>query len=64
MNKREQIICALRHEESIVPVWPMGFENIETAKRLIGDENVPKDLYPDLEYKNGASDLENRQLNV
>lgn len=37
MNKRDLVLSALNHEENIVPLWTMGFENLSTAKRLIGD---------------------------
>lgn len=64
MDKRELVLCALNHQESAIPLWHMGFENIETAKRLIGHENVPCNLLPELDYKKGASTEEDMLLNI
>lgn len=64
MTKRELILCALNHEENGIPLWPMGFENVETANRLIGEKNVPSEIYPANDYKLGASNQENRERNL
>jgi hypothetical protein len=56
VNKRDLVLSALNHEENIVPLWTMGFENLSTAKRLIGENNVPTDILPEFEYKKGAAD--------
>ncbi len=64
MNKRELLLCALNREENTVPVWPMGFENLDTAKRLVGEENVPLDIPPEYEYKKGAANEQNMMLKI
>ena len=64
MNKRDLVLSALNHEENIVPLWTMGFENLSTAKRLIGENNVPTDILPEFEYKKGAADKLNMELKI
>ena len=40
MTKRDYMLSALHHEEALIPSWSMAFENIETAQRLLGEENT------------------------
>ena len=63
-TKREQVLAALRHEEGTVPSWTMAFFNIETARRLLGEENVVTDFLPEKDYKLGPADDDNRQRNL
>lgn len=64
MNQRDLLLCVLNREENLIPVWPMGFGNLDTAKRLIGEDNVPLDISPEYEYKKGASDERNMELKI
>ena len=59
-TKREQVLAALRHEEGTVPSWTMAFFNIETARRLLGEENVVTDRPLSL----GGDDFAELQLRV
>jgi hypothetical protein len=62
--KRDQIISIINHEENVVPSWTMAFFNIKTAQRLLGEENVVTDFYPEESYKAGATSNENRERNI
>lgn len=64
MNKRENMLCALNHEECAVPSWTMAFYNIATATRLLGEENVVTDFLPSDCYKTGGCDENNRLRNL
>ncbi len=64
MTKRERMLATLRHEGGIIPVWSMAFENIETARRILGDDNTPTDIHPGPAYRPGAATPENRARNL
>lgn len=55
MTKRDIILSILNHEENIVPSWTMAFFNVQTARRLLGESNMPNDIDPQEEYKMGSS---------
>lgn len=61
MTKRDYMLSALHHEEALIPSWSMAFENIETAQRLLGEENTPTDIHPLKTYRLGAADPDNQQ---
>lgn len=56
MTKRDYMLSALHHEEELIPSWSMAFENIETAQRLLGEENTPSDIHPTERFRPGAAD--------
>jgi uroporphyrinogen decarboxylase len=64
MSKRDIVLSILNHEENIIPSWTMAFFNIQTARRLLGEENVVKDSMPPENYLFGAATKDNRERNL
>jgi len=62
--KRDIILSILNHEENIVPSWTMAFFNVQTAKRLLGAENVVTDFEPTESYRSGSASQDNRVRNL
>ena len=62
--KRDILLSVIHHEENIVPSWTMGFFNLQTAQRLLGEENVALDNFPKDEYRTGPTSPEDRLKNI
>lgn len=59
MNERERFFRLIRNREPAVLSWFMAFFNLATARRLLGEDNVPLDCAPAREFQYGASSDEN-----
>ena len=57
-------MLVINRKIEFIPSWTMGFFNVETARKLLGEKNVPDDIEPEEAYKFGPTSLENREKNI
>lgn len=64
MTKRDIMLSVINHQENVIPSWTMAFFDIDTAKRLLGNNLITDEYEPQKEYKYGASSKENIVKNI
>jgi len=64
LTRRELLLLVINRKIEFIPSWTMGFFNVETARKLLGEKNVPDDIEPEAAYKFGPTSLENREKNI